>query len=510
MDPVRKKQFSEVYNGTRFSASELYKIVQQAAVAGKSQVVIPPGIYFSDKARGCHVSFENLEHLKIIADDVLLLCDSANRALSFEDCKNVTLKGLAIDYTINGFPFTQGTLIEKQGRTGIIQLHKGYPRLSKGMKEIRKIGGYNSGSLLLKELLPTHYAAKFKIIDDDTIEVENILTGLEIGDYVTMVQKQITSHGLTVGNGEKMVFENVTLHTAPMFSILDHGSKQSVYRGVRITPGPIPDGATVPRLKSGSQDGIHIKDTKGEKGVLIENCLINSHSDDAIAINTPYSLIVEAEKGYAVLAGKNAHMNLAKNDIVRYTRTKDMAILGELKVANIERITDEAECARLQKTKMGFTLSPFLRNAALKQAAFWKIRLKGNIAMSPTDFLSLASGNKGAIIRNNTIRNHRARAMMLKTSDVLIENNTVFHSQMSGITFSVEKYWLEGDYGSNITIRAGVLKSRASNFSWVKDTSFKHVDIHSSSNVESVRTFVLSDFLNDDRTFVSTSVQRDP
>ena len=42
---------------------------------------------------------------------------------------------------------------------------------------------------------------------------------------------------------------------------------------------------------------------------------------------------------------------------------------------------------------------------------------------------------------------------MLKTSDILIENNLIFHSQMSGITFEVEKDWMEADYGQNIIIR---------------------------------------------------------
>lgn len=451
---IRKLHFSKAYQGPEYPAKAIYDLVIKAAQEGKKRVVIPPGIYHSDGKRGAHLKFEHLKNLAIHAKGVLLLCHSPSRALQFSHCQNVHLHDLAIDYSMDGLPFTQGTVKELQGNKAVVRLHKGYPRLEPGeVKTIRKVAAYHSGSLLLKEKVKTQYEAEFELLDQDTIAIQKISPGVKVGDYVTLVHRQVTPHGLYIEDGEGMRFQNLTLHAAPMFAILDVGSKASVFKGVKISPGPIPDGGEILRLKSGAQDGIHIKNMKGDTGVLIENCLIDSHSDDGIAITTPYAMLVDVKGNEAVVAFKNGKNHFKLGDRVRYTRSKDMAVQGELKVTAMERIRDRDEVTRLQGLKMDFNLSPFLRHQALKHPVFWRITLQGGGRLKAQDFLCLSTGNRGAVIRGNTIRNHRARAMMLKTGECLIENNTVFHSQMSGVTFSVEKYWMEGDYGNRITIR---------------------------------------------------------
>lgn len=453
IESVRKLHFSDAYKGPDYSVKRMAEFISKAHREGQTKVTIPPGIYHSYSKRGCHLKFKNLRNLEIYAKGVLLLCHSPSRALQFSQCNNVKLHGLVVDYSMDGLPFTQGSVIALRGKHAVVKLHKAYPRLGKELKTIRKVAAYHSGSLLLKERVKTQYEAKFELIDQDTVEIKNMVSGVGVGDYITMVCRQELPHGLYVDEGDEMQFYNVTLHSAPMFAILDVGSKASVYKGVKISPGPIPDGGDILRLKSGAQDGIHVKRMKGSKGVRIENCLIDSHSDDGIAITTPYAMIIESKGDSAVVAFKNGNSHLSVGDQLRYTRSKDMAVQGAFEVLDIERVSDQDDLKRLQQVKMSFPLSPFLRNQALKHPVFWRIRLRGTGSLGAQDFLCLSSGNQGAVIKGNTIRNHRARAMMLKTGDCIIENNTVFHSQMSGVTFSVEKYWMEGDYGDNITIR---------------------------------------------------------
>ena len=59
----------------------------------------------------------------------------------------------------------------------------------------------------------------------------------------------------------------------------------------------------------------------------------------------------------------------------------------------------------------------------------------------------------GFALRNNTIRNHRARGMLVKASLGTIEHNTIVNSTLGGIIVTPELYWGEGDFARDLVIR---------------------------------------------------------
>ena len=60
---------------------------------------------------------------------------------------------------------------------------------------------------------------------------------------------------------------------------------------------------------------------------------------------------------------------------------------------------------------------------------------------------------------NNTIRNHRARGMLIKASDGLIHGNHIENSTLGGIVITPELYWGEGDFVSNLTVTNNTVRS---------------------------------------------------
>lgn len=454
-DPVRKMTMSRVYMGEQFDASKFMEQIQ-SAVGKTNKLKIRPGIYTWGKSSvKPALTLSGIKGLEIDASGAVLMGYRPTRAIQIVNCSKLSLKGLVVDYIPEALPFTQGTLIELRGNDGVVEIHRGY-KFPDVNKVVRKVAVYHSDSLLLKEYLPTQYDAKVQSLEGRKFLVKNLVRGSEIGDYISFVQGQDIAHGVAINNCENLLVEDLTLHSAPMFALLDVGSRESIYRRVRLTPGPMPDGAEVPRLKSGAQDGIHLKDMKGEKGAIIEQCLIDSHSDDAIAINTAYSMLVDQDDEWIYIAVKNGKCNLSKGDEVRFTDHSNMEVKGRGLVEAIEKLNDSTKSKLLQDKKMSFNLSPFLSESALRRPVFYRLKMTNRSLLQTQNLLSLGSGNKGAIIRDNVIKNHRARALMLKTSDCLIEGNKIFHAQMSGVSFSVEKYWMEGDYGSNIIVRDNV------------------------------------------------------
>ena len=66
----------------------------------------------------------------------------------------------------------------------------------------------------------------------------------------------------------------------------------------------------------------------------------------------------------------------------------------------------------------------------------------------------------GYVVRHNTIRNHRARGMLLKADGGLVEDNTIDGSSIAGIVLSPELYyWAEADYSTNVVIRRNTIRN---------------------------------------------------
>jgi len=63
----------------------------------------------------------------------------------------------------------------------------------------------------------------------------------------------------------------------------------------------------------------------------------------------------------------------------------------------------------------------------------------------------------GYSIRDSQISNHRARGMLLKGTDGLVENNTITNSSLGGIIITPELYWCEAGFARNVTIRGNTL-----------------------------------------------------
>jgi len=82
--------------------------VDNALRSGAKEVIIPPGRYLVTPNHGVHLALHDLHDLHIVADGVEMVCAQTTMAVSLENCRNVTLRGLTIDY--DPLPFTEGTI----------------------------------------------------------------------------------------------------------------------------------------------------------------------------------------------------------------------------------------------------------------------------------------------------------------------------------------------------------------------------------------------------------------
>ena len=105
------------------------------------------------------------------------------------------------------------------------------------------------------------------MIGEDVVRVK--LPGLAKtalpGDMVSLStgQEAGAPHAVSIDQCERILFENVTIHSAPGMGLLEaDGEGASTFRKCRIVPGPKPAGATEERLFSTSWDAFQSKTTR--------------------------------------------------------------------------------------------------------------------------------------------------------------------------------------------------------------------------------------------------------
>ncbi|MEI7505146.1 MAG: hypothetical protein WCJ61_17865, partial [Paludibacter sp.] len=139
---------------------DLQGFIDKEISTGKKIIIIPKGTYRVKPQNRQHLIFKNLKDITIIADNVEMICTETTRAITFENCTNVTLRGLVIDY--DPLCFSQGKITKLSPDKSIIEfkLDDNYPD-----NLVERIEIFDAKTNLLKR--SSHYGwTKFEKISD--------------------------------------------------------------------------------------------------------------------------------------------------------------------------------------------------------------------------------------------------------------------------------------------------------------------------------------------------------
>jgi len=431
-----------------WAAEDIRGLLDQAVATGQKTVVIPAGEYrLSPPGRkGPHLSLKRVNGLTIEAKGVKIICERAMSALEIVDCKDLTIRGLTIDY--DPLLNTQGVVesVDLNANTFTVKIDEGYPCGSVFGSQIQF---FDPATHLLKKDAYQLNNAESEELPDRRLLVKTTnhgaLKAITAGDLAALDRRpEGPSHAIQMKGDEHVVLEDVTICASPSFGVLEsQGAGGNEYRRVQITPGLKPAGATTERLRSIADDGIHSIGMK--KGPLIESCLIERNGDDGIAIHGSYQLVLGAT-GKTVKLSPGRDLNWAVGDKVTFYNP-DATVAGEAHVVTIgvQQKANADELTQIKATTWAL-VTPNYQNVV-------DVELDAEIPLTAgIRAVSRDRCGSGFVIRNTTVRNHRARGILIKASDGLIENNTIDNSSIAGIVLSPEFNWMEADFSSNVKI----------------------------------------------------------
>jgi hypothetical protein len=420
--------------------------ILEAKRAGEHRIVIPPGTYrLSSHGRTAHLEFHHLSDIVIEAEGVeFVFTDQTRGGILFADCRNVRLSGATIRYQIP--PFTQAVVesIEGGGSAYVVDTEAGYPTNLDDPKYFPsqpvayifdprtrwwKPGAHDLYGTGIQRLGPARFRISW-----------NRPQPAAPGDLVAF--RGIGPHNVMLVNCASMQIVGVTIYNAPAFAIWESQGDGGNRYTVAVKRGYRPAGARTDPLLSSTADAFHSVEMR--RGPTLDHCQFESMGDDGIAIHGIYSFVFEAQGARLVIN----HNSFRRGDPLRLVDPHGVPA-GEAVVASVRPLP-------------GFTNSRKSQRATLSDnttGPFFELTLDHPVTAG-FDYLAAnpAAAGSGYIVRNTTIRNHRARGMLLKADRGLIEDNTVEGSTMGGIVITPEFWWNEAGYSRDVTIRRNTIR----------------------------------------------------
>lgn len=436
---------SQAFDPLAFVRAELAK--------GSRVVRVPKGQYDVAPEGDAYLHLKDVSGVTVDFGGSLLRGTRQATMLRLEDCSDVTVANLAIDYPYD-LPFTQG-VIERRGPDGEwdVRIAEGYPDPANGRWRwpVQAYGGRTH------ELVnPMRYRDGLKVarVGERLWRVTGggNRTGA-VGDIAVWSMPGPGAHAVYATGCARCRFADVTVYATPGSNAFREmrGAGGNTYLRCRVEPCPAGLDArarALPRLRSGNHDAFNSR-AMG-KGPVYDGCVARNHCDDDVNINGGY---------WMVCAVEGARVRAITSDLYA-----DAFVAGPVQVMLPDGTVPEAcpevtsfrEAAPPAPPELAMLkargLMPQLADA-IHHAWTFAFADAGHGLVPGAVFVPQNAGGNGWTIRNCRFGPNRARALILNASHGLVENCVFDHTESQAVRASASYPWLEGGCCRDVTVR---------------------------------------------------------
>lgn len=476
--------------GSEFNATDYMSWLAANAAAGEDVLAVAPGSYTVQAAgsQQAHLVFVPLQNVLVDFTNVTLTMGVRTLgAVYLSSWSNVTMQGLTLRYAAP--PSNSARILAVNSSNGAatvdVTVEAGMPTEDWQAGTVTSCDTFDGATRLQKpatwdlsvvksEPLPAQNSYRL------TVQNAGALVNVEAGDVLGC---RIPNGGMTfhVDGAENCSFIDITLYGGPCFGFFHTGSSAVGQRGnsrflrpaIR-RPDPPPGAIYSPPLST-SADGFHCSGVPW--GPAIEDAYFEGMNDDGIAIHGIFTLVTDAEPSTGriwVAAQHGKAMYVAGDSVLLYDD-----------VFNPQPVPDAPWFSRIVYTILDVEVAPGSyvppqnksntipgQSLAPGAVTFLILTLDTSSGAHPLpagagfDWIC-SNANRtgdGFVLRGNTIVNHRARGMLIKASNGLIESNVIANSSLGGVIVTPELYWEEADYVRGLVLRnntiSGVARAR--------------------------------------------------
>ena len=433
-----------VYDIAEPEAIKLMNEILTGEIEGNSQNVIFEPYY----PYAVGLNLDGIQDLSIEAAGATLLVDGWMEPISIKNTQGITITGISIDYKRR--PGLEGTIKEVSKDSYTVDLRnpgKVHPNMP-----LNRILYYNNhtGGLMNRE----DYFPDFEIIDSSTLEIIKSLDPEYVGLDIMIPQTFHFRPAIFIFESKDVHLKQVNIHSQPGMGIVGHRSEDILMEGLKIVP---PAG----HIMSTNTDATHFTSTKGYLKYI--NCQFQGHGDDAANIHNYYLHITKStSKDDYILALKNADWHAGfldypdVGDQMELVKRSSLEVVQRIRVGKVEN-----DISKLH------SLVSFDQSLPENIEDYYVV----NVTRLPE-----------VVIKGSTVDSNRARGFLIKSRNVLLENNTIRNSSGTGIHIGAEGSWHEGPAAANVKLRYNRIINTGSGAGTIDKTSGIAVAVQAKNN----------------------------
>ena len=437
------------------------------AHAGAPSLRVAPGTFTLPPPLGrAHLVLPPLTATSLDFSGVTLVCaDRKGAGVYLSGWAGAALTGLTLRYARP--PSSSALITAVGGATLDVAVEPGHPVDDYADGTVASCNVFSPGSRLRKPLTFDVYVVRVQALGAPSafrVTAANAgqLAGIAAGDLLGC---RVPGGGMavTIDGAANCTFRDVALFGGPSFGFLEAGGGGgNAYLNVSIRFPAAPPGAASAPLLSTSADGLHSSGAR--VGPRVEGALFEGMDDDGIAVHGGFMLVTDAAPAGGGGGGGRLWATLhgalqAGDHLLLYDGAFVPAPLPPPPSFAPAAFTVLAVAPAPRAYAPPFNVSKTMPSQKLPAPGGYQvIDLAGPASLPPGvgfDFVAANANGVGAgfVLRNNTVRNHRARGMLIKGSHGLIEHNVITNSSLGGIIITPELYWAEASYAHNVTVR---------------------------------------------------------
>jgi parallel beta-helix repeat protein len=376
------------------------------------------------------IVFEQIEGLTISGNDSKFIFDGLISPFTFKNCNHTAIEGISIDWTRP--PFTIATVESVDGNTTKVEVHKDFPM--SGGEPIWALMDYDSIEQRFGKIWKFRNMSTIRRVNEKYFEFDAVLQEpLKKGSKVVLRHVGNYRPCIHIFECNDTYINNINIYNNPGMGIVAHYSKNIRIRNLKVMPKK-------DHIMSTTTDATHFINCEGL--LDFENCYFEGMGDDAINVHGFYNYITKIIDDYRV-----------EVTILNENGTQDQ-------IFDIPKTGDEVEFSKV------CDLKPFAENNKVVDFKVdnsnWTAILKFKNPISPDIKIGdlLTKTNDVASLRfvNCRVKSIRARACLIQTRNVLIENCFFENCTGTAVHIDTATFWWESVRCKNIAIRNNVMK----------------------------------------------------
>jgi hypothetical protein len=442
---------------------DLQGFVDKQLADGVKKIVIPAGRHRVFPKGNIHLKLKDIEGVEILADGAELACGKTGRVVVFENCRNVRLKGLTVDF--DPLPFTQGKIVDlaPDKRWVEFEIIAGYPDnqlverieiFDSATKELRReTGGW-------AEEFESMGNGRYRAFKPDWYRYQDYWDTEQIGDILVTANRfpnNAGGHAFSAINCVNLTIEDVTLYAASAFGFVEKGCDGTKYLRCEIGRRPPEDDPVpraFPRLRSLNADAFH--SSMATRGPSMIGCSAKYQGDDCVNIHGIYHPVTACQ-GKQLRIAALRELTINPGDPVEFLPVSGVRP-PDAKAVAVE--PDEPITAAEKEFFAKRRMFPRHKEALLSgKARFFKLTLDRSVALEIGSGVcsGLRVGN-GFLVKDCDFGHNRSRGILIKASRGQVIGNTISNGWMAAILVKPElSYWLESASSSDVIIRDNVI-----------------------------------------------------